>query len=81
MCDRLRAIPDYAAVGASFISHEARDLSRPRVTELCRAGAALIAWTIRSEAAEDAARRVAHNVTFEGYAARIPARMPARVPA
>ena len=67
--DRLREIPDYAAVGASFISHEAADLDRPRVAELKAAGAAILTWTIRSPEADAAARRIAQNVTFEGYRA------------
>jgi len=69
---RLRAIADYDAVGASFISHEARDLGRARVAALKAAGAAILCWTIRSPAAEAAARRIADNVTFEGYAAAVP---------
>lgn len=71
--DRLRDIPDYDAVGASFISHEAHDLARPRVAELKARGAAVLCWTIRSPEAEAEARRVADNVTFEGYAATVPA--------
>jgi glycerophosphoryl diester phosphodiesterase len=67
-CDRLRGVPDYDRVGASFISHEARDLSSPRVAELKAQGAAILAWTIRSPEEEAAARRVADQVTFEGYA-------------
>jgi glycerophosphoryl diester phosphodiesterase len=69
---RLRAIPDYDAVGASFISHNWKDLSRPRVAELKAAGAAVLCWTIRSAEDEATARRVAQNVTFEGYAAALP---------
>lgn len=69
---RLRAIPDYDAVGASFISHEAKDLGRSRVTDLKAQGAAVLCWTIRSPEAEASAREVADNVTFEGYAAAIP---------
>lgn len=69
VCDRLRTIPDYAAVGASFISHEFRDLSRPRVAELKAQGAAILCWTIRSPEAERAVRAQADNVTFEGYLA------------
>lgn len=65
--DRLRAIPDYDATGASFISHEAADLDRPRVADLKAAGAAILTWTIRSPEADAAARRIAANVTFEGY--------------
>ena len=68
-CDRLRGIPDYDAAGACFVSHEAADLSRPRVAELKAMGARILCWTIRSPQAERAARAVAHNVTFEGYLA------------
>ena len=73
ICDRLRAIPDYDRCGASFISHEAADLARPRVAELKAQGAALLCWTIRSPAQEAEARRIAQNITFEGYAAALPA--------
>jgi glycerophosphoryl diester phosphodiesterase len=65
--DRLRDIPDYGAVGASFISHEASDLDRPRVADLKARGAAILTWTIRSPEADAAARSIAENVTFEGY--------------
>jgi glycerophosphoryl diester phosphodiesterase len=67
ICDRLRAIPDHDRTGASFISHEAADLARPRVAELKAQGTAILCWTIRSPQAEAEARRVAQNVTFEGY--------------
>lgn len=66
-CARLREIPDYDAAGATFISHDARDLDRPRVAELKAAGAAILCWTIRSAEEERRARRVADNITFEGY--------------
>ena len=69
VCDRLRGIPDYDRVGASFISHEAADLGRARVAELKAAGAAILCWTVRSTAQEHKAREVADNVTFEGYPA------------
>jgi len=72
-CSRLRGIPDYDCTGASFVSHEAADLSRPRVAALKAQGAAILCWTTRSPAAEDQARRVAHNITFEGYAPRLQA--------
>ena len=65
---RLREIPDYARTGACFVSHEATDLDRPRVAELKAGGAAVLCWTIRNPADEAAARRIADNVTFEGYA-------------
>lgn len=70
--DRLRAIADYDRVAASFISHDATDLARPRVAELRATGARILCWTVRSAAEEAAARAVAENVTFEGYAAAIP---------
>ena len=66
---RLREIPDYDAVGASFISHEAADLDRPRVADLKARGARILTWTTRSPEADAAARQVAENVTFEGYRA------------
>jgi glycerophosphoryl diester phosphodiesterase len=71
-CARLRDIPDYGPTGASFISHEAADLARPRLAALKAEGAAILCWTIRSPQAEAEARRIAHNITFEGYPATIP---------
>lgn len=68
-CGRLRDIPDFDAVGASFISHEADDLDRPRVASLKAAGVPILCWTIRSPQAEAEARKIAVNVTFEGYPA------------
>lgn len=73
VCDRLRPIPDYDATASSFISHEARDLARPRVAELKAQGAAVLCWTIRSAADETLARQIADNVTFEGYPAALAA--------
>ena len=71
-CDHLRAISDYDRVGASFISHEVDDLDRARVAELRGRGADVLCWTVKSQAQEDAARRYAQNITFEGYLAAIP---------
>lgn len=72
-CDYLRGIPDFDAIGASFISHESSDLARPRVRELRDRGVPVLCWTIRSHQAEAEARRFADNVTFEGYLARLAA--------
>ncbi len=72
-CDTLRDIPDYDRTLCSFISHEARDLHRPRVAELKAQGAAILCWTIRSPEAEAEARKIAQNITFEDYAAPFPA--------
>ncbi|WP_101068392.1 glycerophosphodiester phosphodiesterase family protein [Roseovarius salinarum] len=70
---RLREIPDYNATGACFISHDANDLARPRVAALKQAGAAVLCWTVRSPKAEARARKLADNVTFEGYLPDLPA--------
>ncbi len=53
----------------AFISHLARDLDNPRVTELKAGGMPVLCWTIRSPEDETRARRIADNITFEGYAA------------
>lgn len=71
-CDTLRAIPDYEALGCSFISHQASDLTRPRVADLRARGAFVLTWTIRSPEDEKTARRFADNVTFEEYACALP---------
>ena len=67
VCDRLREIPDYDRVGASFISHELADLDRPRVAALKELGAVICCWTVRSAEQEAQARLFADNITFEGY--------------
>lgn len=63
----LAAIPDYARVGACFVSHHCRDLDNPLLAGLRGRGAALLCWTIRSPQAEAQARKRADNITFEGY--------------
>ena len=68
-CAELREIPDYDRSLSSFLSHEAADLARPRVTQLAALGAKILCWTIRSPQAEVLARKHAQNITFEGYAA------------
>lgn len=73
ICDHLRTIPDYARTGSSFISHEAFDLGRARVADLKQGGARVLCWTIRSPEEEAEARKVAENITFEGYLAQHPA--------
>ena len=64
---RLAAIADYDRAGASFVSHHWRDLANPRLFELRAQGVPILCWTIRSREEERAARRVAQNITFEGY--------------
>lgn len=68
-CDHLRTIPDYERLGASFVSHDVHDLHNPRLTELRAAGAHILCWTVTSPEIETEARKVADNITFEGYLA------------
>ncbi|NNK77988.1 MAG: phosphodiesterase [Litoreibacter sp.] len=65
--DRLREIPDFEEVGASFISHEHVDLDRTRVRYLKSAGATVLCWTVRSHEDAIEALKTADNITFEGY--------------
>jgi glycerophosphoryl diester phosphodiesterase len=67
VCARLREIPDFDRAACGFISHEVADLNRPRVAELKAGGHAILCWTVRSPGQEADARRVADNITFEGY--------------
>ena len=67
--ERLAGIPDHDHVGASFVSHNVTDLSSPRIAALKTEGARILCWTVRSAKVEAEARKIADNVTFEGYAA------------
>jgi len=69
ICAHLTTIADFLSVGASFISHDHNDLANPRVGELKSRGAGILCWTIRTPEQEARARRIAHTITFEGYAA------------
>lgn len=69
VCAFLREIPDYDRTQSSFISHQVSDLARPRVAELKAKGSVILCWTVRSPADEAFARRIVHNITFEGYPA------------
>ncbi len=64
-----RSIPDFDRVGACFISHQQDDLSSPVVAALKSRGVPIFCWTIRSTAMEAEARKIADNITFEGYRA------------
>ena len=65
----LARIADLDAAGATFNSHQARDLDSPAVAAVRERGLPVLCWTIRSAEAEKEARRLADNVTFEGYMA------------
>lgn len=65
--NRLRTIPDYDDVSASFISHSVNDLQSPEVARLKARGANILCWTVKSSKQEQEARQIVDNVTFEGY--------------
>jgi len=69
MLDHLRAIPDYERVSACFVSHRDTDLAAPRIAALKAQGAHIFCWTVTSLQAEAEARKIADNITFEGYLA------------
>jgi glycerophosphoryl diester phosphodiesterase len=70
----LATLSDAGRVGAAFVSHDRRDLDNPALARLKAAGLAVLTWTVRSAAEEAAARRVADNITFEGYRPPVPGR-------
>lgn len=73
------SVPDYrraelvanlanlAMSGAAFVSHDRRDLGSPLVANLKAQRLPVLTWTVRSPEQEAEARKVADNVTFEGY--------------
>jgi glycerophosphoryl diester phosphodiesterase len=66
---RLAGIPDFERVAADFLSHDVTNLDAPRVEQLKAQGVPILCWTVRSESQEHQARKVADNITFEGYTA------------
>ena len=69
--ETLMTAPDYARSQSSFISHGLTDIDRPLVRALKAAGETILCWTVRSAQTEALARRIVHNITFEGYPAPI----------
>jgi glycerophosphoryl diester phosphodiesterase len=68
-CAMLAEIGSFDTVGACFISHDWRDLTRPRVAALKAAGVPILCWTVKSPEVEQIARGIADQITFEGYRA------------
>ena len=66
-CAELRSITHFGKVGAGFVSHDWTDLGSPRVAELKAQGIPVLCWTVTTPQIEAQARRVADNITFEGY--------------
>jgi glycerophosphoryl diester phosphodiesterase len=63
----LAALSDVDRVGAAFVSHDKADLAGQAIARVKARGLPVLCWTVRSAAEETAARRIADNVTFEGY--------------
>jgi glycerophosphoryl diester phosphodiesterase len=63
----LAALDAFGPTGASFISHDRRDLATASVAALKAQGAPILCWTVKSAEQEVQARRIADNITFEGY--------------
>ncbi|MEM6637605.1 MAG: glycerophosphodiester phosphodiesterase family protein [Pseudomonadota bacterium] len=64
---RLNAYADFQVTRSCFVSHDWHFLEMPAVSELKAQGASILCWTIRSPAEEIEARKIADNITFEGY--------------
>lgn len=67
--EALARLDDLDALGCGFISHQHDDLQSEAVQRVKSSRLAVLCWTIRSPAQEAAARRIAANITFEGYRA------------
>jgi glycerophosphoryl diester phosphodiesterase len=68
----LRRMGDFDRVEASFISHDHADLGSAAVAAMTARGVPVLCWTIRDARAEARARRIAANITFEGYLPAFP---------
>lgn len=68
-CEELALIPDYGKLPLSFISHNQSQLDDVPVARTKSEGATILCWTVRSKENEAQARKVADNITFEGYLA------------
>lgn len=67
---RARRMPDYGATKCSFVSYRDTHLNHPRIAYLKeKKNATILCWTVKSPEAEAEARKIADNITFEGYLA------------
>ncbi|MSU91952.1 phosphodiesterase [Rhodobacteraceae bacterium 2CG4] len=64
---RLAGIGDFDRTGACFVSCGWQALDRAPVRALKARGVPVLCWTIRDSGQEQTARRIADNITFEGY--------------
>ena len=65
--EHLAQILDLGTSGAGFISHNQAQLADLPVSALKAQEVPVLCWTVRSRDEEHRARRIADNVTFEGY--------------
>ena len=65
--EHLAQILDFGTSGAGFISHNQAHLEDLPVSALKAQEVPVLCWTVRSRDEEHRARRIADNVTFEGY--------------
>ena len=65
--EHLSQILDFGPSGAAFISHNQAQLEDLPVTALNAQEVPVLCWTVRSQDEEHRARRIADNITFEGY--------------
>ncbi len=63
----LAGFKDFGTTGSVFVSHNHRELDSPAIAALRTRGVPVLCWTVRKPAEEARARRVADNITFEGY--------------
>ncbi len=70
--EELSTIPDLERVGADFVSHGRMHLGREDLGKVREKGLPILTWTVRSPEEEEEARKVADNITFEGYLPVIP---------
>ncbi|WP_316013730.1 glycerophosphodiester phosphodiesterase family protein [Roseobacter sp. HKCCA0434] len=64
---KLASLREVAASGAQFISHNVRHLDMVEVEKVKRGGLTVLCWTVRSAEQADRARRIADQITFEGF--------------
>jgi hypothetical protein len=65
----LRGMNDLKKVGASFISHNQKYLHDLDFLNLKLSEIPILCWTVLSLKSEKKARKIATNITFEGYLA------------
>ena len=63
----LALIDSLDETGSCFISHNVADLDSEHVARIKAEGLPVLCWTVKSAEVEARARKIADNITFEGY--------------